>query len=169
MKGSGDALVPSAQLGGGWLVPVLPSEAGGRAEAGASPEAAGPQHPSKTTPGPLRGQKHPFSPQTERLPQGGCERRYHQKKKEGTKPEARYKKKKTKKNQKPPQTAPKNKPQTPKPPEPPPGAGGRTQRKKSVSRSWAAGSWCSTCPARKASLCAYLQGAGTRMVPGQFQ
>lgn len=48
-------------------------------------------------------------------------------------------------------------------------ARGWAQRKKSLLHSRASGSCCSTCPARKANLCAYLQGAGTRMVPGQFQ
>lgn len=43
------------------------------------------------------------------------------------------------------------------------------QRKKSLSDSWMAGSECRYWPDRKASLCAYLHGAGTRMVPGQFQ
>lgn len=46
---------------------------------------------------------------------------------------------------------------------------GATQRKKSLSESWMAGSECRYWPDRKASLWAYLQGAGTRMVPGQFQ
>lgn len=43
------------------------------------------------------------------------------------------------------------------------------QRKKSLSDSWMAGSACRYWPDRKASLWAYLHGAGTRMVPGQFQ
>lgn len=43
------------------------------------------------------------------------------------------------------------------------------QRKKSLSDSWMAGSECRYWPDRKASLWAYLHGAGTRIVPGQFQ
>lgn len=42
-------------------------------------------------------------------------------------------------------------------------------RKNRFSQSWMAGSWCKIWPDRKASLWAYLQGAGTLMVPGQFQ
>lgn len=101
-------------------------------------------------------QNPPFSPQNKKLPQN--ERRERNDGKERTKPAARGKK-----NTKPPQTAPKPNPEAPF------GVGGGAQRKKSLSQSWGAGSWCSTCPARNASLCAYLQGAGTRMVPGQFQ
>lgn len=47
--------------------------------------------------------------------------------------------------------------------------GWTSHRKNRFSHSWMAGSWCKICPDRKASLWAYLQGAGTLMVPGQFQ
>lgn len=43
------------------------------------------------------------------------------------------------------------------------------QRKNSLSESWMAGSERRYVADRKASLWAYLHGAGTRMVPGQFQ
>lgn len=45
----------------------------------------------------------------------------------------------------------------------------RAQRKKSLSDRWMDGSECRYWPDRKASLWAYLHGAGTGMVPGQFQ
>lgn len=137
---AGWGLVPSTKLGTGWFVPVLPSKAESRAESGASPWPKTPLFHPKTRSSPKTSAVSATMERNGRNQQRG-----------------------EKKTQKTPQKAPKPNPEAPF------GVGGGAQRKKSLSQSWGAGSWCSTCPARNASLCAYLQGAGTRMVPGQFQ